>query len=345
MRSTKQSCGPSTLGPSTSGSSSGRCRGPTGPPATSPCPRWPSSHELRRDNEVFVVRAHGALGRAGQSPAAVRGPDRADADGRGRRLQHGVDRRAPRMEYTISPSPMPLLAYLAGADVDDPPGRRHHHRAVLEPHPGGGRVRAARRDQQRPHGGRARPGRLPVRVRPDAGGLPAADGGKHLRELVPAVRELWQGDYAHDGEIWQFPTSTSVPKPVQQPNPPMWVAARDPASHDFAVGTGCNVMVTPLMKGDEEVVDLKRKFDTAVANHPEVPRPELMVLRHTHVHAADDPDGLAACRRGDLAVLPHLRRMVRQQDHARERFPRRRARVEVRRTARSSSSNHCTGQR
>ena len=105
------------------------------------------------------------------------------------------------------------------------------------------------------------------------------------------MRELWQGDYAHDGEIWQFPTSTSVPKPIQQPTPPMWIAARDPDSHDFAVRTGCNVMVTPLMKGDEEVVDLKRKFDTAVANHPEVPRPEIMVLRHTHVHSADDPDG------------------------------------------------------
>ena len=24
------------------------------------------------------------------------------------------------------------------------------------------------------------------------GGLPASDGGKYLRELVPAVRELWQ---------------------------------------------------------------------------------------------------------------------------------------------------------
>lgn len=50
-------------------------------------------------------------------------------------------------------------------------------------------------------------------------------------------------------------------------------------------------MLTRLMKGDEEVVDLKRKFDTAVANHPEVVRPELMVLRHTHVHAAEHPDG------------------------------------------------------
>ncbi|WP_267899046.1 LLM class flavin-dependent oxidoreductase [Streptomyces corynorhini] len=112
-----------------------------------------------------------------------------------------------------------------------------------------------------------------------ADGLAAADGGKHLRELVPAVRALWQGDYAHDGEIWRFPTSTSVPKPVQRPTPPMWIAARDPASHDFAVSQGCNVMVIPLMKGDEEVVALKDKFDTAVAHHPEVARPDLMVRR------------------------------------------------------------------
>jgi alkanesulfonate monooxygenase SsuD/methylene tetrahydromethanopterin reductase-like flavin-dependent oxidoreductase (luciferase family) len=41
------------------------------------------------------------------------------------------------MEYTISPSPMPLLAYLAATHHHHPPGRRHHHRAVLAPDPGG----------------------------------------------------------------------------------------------------------------------------------------------------------------------------------------------------------------
>lgn len=71
----------------------------------------------------------------------------------------------------------------------------------------------------------------------------------------------------------------------------MWIAARDPDSHNFAVANGCNVMVTPLMKGDEEVLDLKNKFQTALDNNPDVPRPQLMVLRHTHVHSADDPEG------------------------------------------------------
>ncbi|GAB5895999.1 LLM class flavin-dependent oxidoreductase [Mycolicibacterium mageritense] len=195
------------------------------------------------------------------------------------------------MEYTISPSPMPLLAYLAGQTSTIRLGAGTIIAPFWNP------IRAAGEcalldviSNGRMEVGLAR-GAYQIEFDRMMPGLSAAEGGKHLRELVPAVRKLWQGDYAHDGEIWQFPTSTSVPKPVQQPMPPMWIAARDPDSHDFAVAQGCNVMVTPLMKGDEEVVDLKRKFDTAVGNHPEVARPQIMVLRHTHVHAAEDPDG------------------------------------------------------
>ncbi|CAG7613579.1 LLM class flavin-dependent oxidoreductase [Leucobacter soli] len=122
-------------------------------------------------------------------------------------------------------------------------------------------------------------------------GMPATDGGKAMNEVVATVNKLWDGDYAHDGEVYQFPAATSVPKPVQK-NPPVWVAARSPESHDFAVANGCNVMVTPLMKGDEEVEDLVGKFETAIANHPEVEkRPDLMVLRHTYVHDESDPEG------------------------------------------------------
>ncbi|MBO8191077.1 LLM class flavin-dependent oxidoreductase [Streptomyces oryzae] len=195
------------------------------------------------------------------------------------------------MEYVASPSPMPQLAYLAARTSTIRLGAG----TIVAPfwHP----VRAAGETALLDviSGGRAEIGlaRGAHQFEFDrmAGGLRAADGGKHLRELVPAVRALWQGDYAHNGDIWQFPTSTSVPKPVQQPTPPMWIAARDPDSHDFAVANGCNVMVTPLMKGIEEVENLVGKFETAVRNHPEVPRPELMVLRHTHVHSPEDPDG------------------------------------------------------
>ncbi|WP_085315446.1 LLM class flavin-dependent oxidoreductase [Derxia lacustris] len=114
-------------------------------------------------------------------------------------------------------------------------------------------------------------------------GLDAMTAGAHMREMVPALKGLFAGDYAHDGEFWKFPVTTAVPRPVQQPGPPLWVAARDPHSHDFAVGQGCNVQVTSLASGDAEVASLMERFRAACANHPEVPTPEIMMLMHTFV--------------------------------------------------------------
>lgn len=125
-------------------------------------------------------------------------------------------------------------------------------------------------------------------------GLDAWNAGGRMRELVPAVKALWQGDYAHEGEYWQFPKTTSSPKPQQQPGPPIWVAARDPSSHDFAVAQGCNVQVTPLHLGDDEVVSLMDRFNTACAAHPEVSRPKIMVLRHAYVADSEQDAEVAA---------------------------------------------------
>ncbi|KIC26850.1 MULTISPECIES: LLM class flavin-dependent oxidoreductase [unclassified Leisingera] len=114
-------------------------------------------------------------------------------------------------------------------------------------------------------------------------GMDAWEAGQRMRELIPAVQGLWQGDYAQEGEFHSFPKTTSSPKPLQQDGPPIWVAARDPNSHEFAVKNGCNVQVTPLWKGDEEITDLMGKFNDACAKHSDVPRPKIMLLQHTYV--------------------------------------------------------------
>lgn len=120
-------------------------------------------------------------------------------------------------------------------------------------------------------------------------GLDAWGAGQRMRELIPAVKRIWAGDYAHQGEFWQFPSTTSAPKPVQQPHPPIWVAARDPNSHEFAVANGCNVQVTPLWNGDPEIEALMGRFNTACEKAPDQPRPKIMLLLHTYV-AADASD-------------------------------------------------------
>ncbi|RKF48549.1 LLM class flavin-dependent oxidoreductase [Paraburkholderia fungorum] len=117
-----------------------------------------------------------------------------------------------------------------------------------------------------------------------AGGIPQQEGVAYMKELVPAVQKLWAGDYAHDGHYWKFPLATSVPKPLQQPHPPIWVATRDPGSFDWAVGIGANILSTPLSAPPSEVAVLGEKFRKAVADHPERPRPRFMMQRRTCVY-------------------------------------------------------------
>lgn len=122
-----------------------------------------------------------------------------------------------------------------------------------------------------------------------AGGIPQQDGVGYMKELVPAVKKLWAGDYAHDGQYWKFPLATSVPKPLQQPHPRIWVAARDPGTFDWAIANGASILSTPLSAPPAEIRVLGDKFEKAVADHPEVPRPRFMMQRRTCVY--DRPDG------------------------------------------------------
>jgi flavin-dependent trigonelline monooxygenase, oxygenase component len=125
-------------------------------------------------------------------------------------------------------------------------------------------------------------------------GLDAWGAGQRMRELIPAVKNIWAGDYAHDGEFWKFPQTTSAPKPVQQPNPPIWVAARDPNSHEFAVANGCNVQCTPLANGEAEIASLMDRFNAACEKAPGIGRPKIMLLQHTYVGSSADDIAQAA---------------------------------------------------
>jgi alkanesulfonate monooxygenase SsuD/methylene tetrahydromethanopterin reductase-like flavin-dependent oxidoreductase (luciferase family) len=120
-------------------------------------------------------------------------------------------------------------------------------------------------------------------------GIDAWDAGLRMRELVPALQGLWRGDYAQEGQYHSFPATTSSPKPTQKNGPPIWVAARDPNSHEFAVSNGCQVQVTPLWQGDDEITKLMDTFNAACDKFPDIPRPEIMLLNHTYI-AEDEAD-------------------------------------------------------
>lgn len=125
-------------------------------------------------------------------------------------------------------------------------------------------------------------------------GLTPWEAGQKMRELIPAVRKLWEGDYEHNGEFWQFPKTTSVPTPAQKPYPPIWVAARDPNSHEFAVQNDCNVQVTPLHLGDEEISSLMDRFKAACEKIKPAKKPKIMLLHHGYVADSEEDAQLAS---------------------------------------------------
>lgn len=113
-------------------------------------------------------------------------------------------------------------------------------------------------------------------------GMDAWEAGQRMRETTPLLRALWSGDCAHQGEYFSFPSTTSAPKPAQEGGPPIWIAARDPNSHEFGVHGGYNIQVTPLWQGLGEIETLMGRFNDACATHTG-PRPKIMLLHHTYV--------------------------------------------------------------
>lgn len=124
-------------------------------------------------------------------------------------------------------------------------------------------------------------------------GMDAWEAGQRMRETAPLMRPLWQGDCAHDGEFFKFPSTSSAPKPLQEDGPPIWIAARDPNSHEFAVQNGFNVQVTPLWQGIEEIESLMERFNAACDGYAGK-RPKIMLLHHTYVGSDADDVNLAA---------------------------------------------------
>lgn len=151
-------------------------------------------------------------------------------------------------------------------------------------------------------------------------GVRQTDGWRYMNEMLPAVKKLWQGDYRHDGEFWQFPLSTSVPKPLQKPHPPVWVAARAPVTYDYAVKNGCNISSWPLTRDFSEAVAYKERLDNALAANPGKPRPVFAMMRHTAVY--DRPDGWEVPVRAAQRQLSQFENLFKNLGDVENGFPR-----------------------
>lgn len=151
-----------------------------------------------------------------------------------------------------------------------------------------------------------------------AGGMQQQKGTAYLQEALPVIKALWQGDVAHDGELWRFPNATSVPKPLQRPHPPIWVAARDPATFAWAMNSGANIMATPLSRPHGEVAILGRRFAETLARIGGR-RPRFLMLRRTCV--VREPEEWRIPVEASITYGRHFENLFRNIGEVRNGFP------------------------
>jgi flavin-dependent trigonelline monooxygenase, oxygenase component len=109
-----------------------------------------------------------------------------------------------------------------------------------------------------------------------------------LRDGMAIVRGLLtQEDFAYEGETCSFGPATSVPRPLQQPHPPIWVAARSPATITWAIANGYHLLSTPWREPFARVETLYRQVRDLAAAAGVARPPRFAVSRMSFVGSTD----------------------------------------------------------
>jgi alkanesulfonate monooxygenase SsuD/methylene tetrahydromethanopterin reductase-like flavin-dependent oxidoreductase (luciferase family) len=75
-------------------------------------------------------------------------------------------------------------------------------------------------------------------------GIDPRDTREMWEESLEMVPRIWQseGNFQYEGKFWNVPPREILPKPFQQPHPPMWVAALQPQTYALAAEKGIGVL-------------------------------------------------------------------------------------------------------
>ena len=105
-----------------------------------------------------------------------------------------------------------------------------------------------------------------------------------FREQLEIVLKAWTGErFSYAGEFFQIPELECLPTPVQQPHPPIWIAALSPSTMEWAAENDYPMLTdqfSPLTRIEQNRSTYR---DAGTRVGIDVTRHELPVLRHVYV--------------------------------------------------------------
>jgi natural product biosynthesis luciferase-like monooxygenase protein len=115
-------------------------------------------------------------------------------------------------------------------------------------------------------------------------GIPYAGAQERLKEAIHLIERLWREPrVAFQGRYYQCPEVTVLPRPVQQPHPPIWVTANVEPEHFRWIGAqGYDLMTLPWLYADQARAGVALYQEArAAAGHPG--RGRVMAMYPAHV--------------------------------------------------------------
>jgi alkanesulfonate monooxygenase SsuD/methylene tetrahydromethanopterin reductase-like flavin-dependent oxidoreductase (luciferase family) len=124
-------------------------------------------------------------------------------------------------------------------------------------------------------------------------GVKPEESAARFREAVDVVLGAWRQErLTHDGRFFHFEDVEVLPHPLQQPHPPVWVAASSEPALDWAAERGFTIMMDPHSPHAE--IARKRELYRAkleAAGHSidgrEIPMARLVAVAETEAQAEE----------------------------------------------------------
>jgi alkanesulfonate monooxygenase SsuD/methylene tetrahydromethanopterin reductase-like flavin-dependent oxidoreductase (luciferase family) len=82
-------------------------------------------------------------------------------------------------------------------------------------------------------------------------GVDPANTREMWEESLGMMKHIWHDEvFEHDGKYWKVPPRPVLPKPVQNPHPPMWMAGTQPQSFEIAGERGLGMIALNAGRAD-----------------------------------------------------------------------------------------------
>jgi natural product biosynthesis luciferase-like monooxygenase protein len=134
-------------------------------------------------------------------------------------------------------------------------------------------------------------------------GIPQDDSAPRMKEATEIIRQAWSGDPVEfHGDVFTYDGVRVLPRPVQQPHPPIWVgASRSDDTFRWAGHHGYHVMTLPYMYEPDVLHHWLGIYRDALveAGHDPAARE---VLGKFHIYVAD------SLEQARDEAIPYLRR-------------------------------------